>query len=294
MSKVHFIINPAAGAWKPHLAIRELAQWLRTTGEEVVQYRTIAPGDATRYAGTLPDDTHAVVVCGGDGTVSEVVDGLLSRPIPIAILPVGTENLLARHLGFRPEDLEQLRHALARGMWREMDVGVVNGRHFLMVAGAGFDGEVIARVHAHRRGHIEKLDYFWPLWRTFWSYRFPPIRVTVDGRCLYAGQGLVFVGNIRRYAIGLQLLARAESNDGLLDVCVFPVSDQRELLWHSLITALRLHPEVNRAPYAQGKQVKIEALDGPVPLEVDGDPAGMLPAEFHILPGKARFLWPAG
>lgn len=294
MSAVHFIINPAAGAWKPHLMIHALADRLQKAGEEVHLYRTAGPGDAAVYAGTLPANTKAVITCGGDGTVSEVVDGLIGRPIPIAILPLGTENLLARDLGYRSEDLEQLWHALLRGVWREMDVGVVNGRHFMMVAGAGFDGEVVARVHAIRKGHIDKLDYFWPMWRTFWSYRFPPMRVVVDGRCLYAGRCLVFVGNIPRYAIGLQLLAKAQSNDGLLDVCVFPAGDQRELLWHSAVTALRLHPHINRAPYAQGRQVLIEPLDGPVPLEVDGDPAGLLPAEFHILPGKARLLWPAG
>lgn len=232
----------------------------------------------------------AVVAVGGDGTVSEIADGLLEHPVPIALMPTGTENLLARELGYRP-DVDLLLQTLQADRQRPMDVGQVNARRFLIVTGIGFDAHVVRRLGSQRQGHITHMSYFWPLWRTFWQYRFPPVRVTVEGNLLHDGPGLVFVGNVNRYALGLRILQHADWTDGKLDVCIFPCSGQGQLLWHSFMTAVQYHVHLPGVVYAQGREIIVES-PVQVPMEIDGDPAGQLPAHYTVLPGGARFLLP--
>ena len=151
--------------------------------------------------------------------------GLEGTDKPMLIMPCGTENLLASELGF-DEKAETLIKVFEEGYIRPLDLGKADGRCFTSIAGFGFDGDVVKRVNELRHGHIHHLDYFYPIWRTFWDYKFPPIKVVCDGEEIFDGQGLVFVGNISRYAIGLQILHYADYGDGLLDVCIYKCASQ--------------------------------------------------------------------
>jgi diacylglycerol kinase family enzyme len=253
-------------------------------------YKTQFAGDARLFAEKMPPDVDAVVAVGGDGTVSEVVHGLIEHPIPIVVFPTGTENILSQEFGLRA-NARLLYDTINANCRQWIDVGVMNGRHFLIVAGVGFDAEVVHRLVNQRSGHITYLSYFWPLWRTFWQYRFPPVRVMVDGEEVFDGRGLVFVGNIRRYSIGLRILRDAVCDDGQLDVCIYPCRWQGMLLCHAAWTTFRKHVEWDRTVYRRCREIVIES-DVDLPLEVDGDPAGGLPAHFSVMPRRGIFLVP--
>lgn len=284
---IAFIINPVAGSAKVGPIIAEVTRRIKRLGARAQVFKTTGPGHAGELASNLDDDVDLMVAVGGDGTVREVAEGRPEAGPPIALLPAGTENLLARHLGVATST-ESLWDCITRGHVRPFDVGVINGRHFLIVAGAGYDAEVVERVTRSRRGHITRADYFWPMWRTFWQYRFPPIHVATDGQTLFEGRGLVFVGNISHYGMGLRILRDARDDDGLLDVCIYPCREQGRLLVHSFFTAIRRHVERPDVIYRRAKRVGIKS---PVPLllEADGDCAGRLPADLTVLPGRARF-----
>jgi diacylglycerol kinase family enzyme len=142
-------------------------------------------------AADAAEDTRAILAVGGDGTVREVVDGLLHsrRKIPVAILPTGTENLAAREFE-TPTDPTGIVQTILGGRAVPCDVGVTNGRHFLVVTGAGFDAEVVHRLADCRGRHITHWNYFWPIWRTFWEHRFPRLTVSADGEEVFEGRGL--------------------------------------------------------------------------------------------------------
>jgi diacylglycerol kinase (ATP) len=285
------IVNPVSGSREPGDLVVEATRRLRELGYQPDVFLAQPDEDVGRFAAGLDRKrVAAVVVFGGDGTVSRVAGGLLDDPIPIILLPTGTENLLARELGYRL-DVELLCQILQAGRECRMDVGEVNGRRFLIVTGVGFDAHVVHRLDAQRQGHITHLSYFWPIWQTFWQYRFPPVRVTVDGRQVHDGPGLAFVGNIDRYALGLHILAHADWTDGKLDVCVFPCSSHGQLLWHSFMTAVQYHVQLPDVVYVQGRDVLVESPEE-VLVEIDGDPAGKLPARYGIIQGGARFLLP--
>ena len=235
---IAYIINPKSGASTGEkLPGWRFEEYLTGRGFEVRMNLTRSLEHACELASdAAADDNCAMVVAvGGDGTIREVAHGLEGSDKPLLIVPGGTENLLANELGLE-KSLATLTKTFEAGFTRDFDLGNANGRCFTSIAGFGFDGEVVAEVSRNRIGHINYFDYFWPIWRTFWRYRFDPITVEVDGERIFDGRGLVFVGNISRYAMGLNILEHADYSDGLLDVCVYKCSHRMHLVKHSLMT----------------------------------------------------------
>ncbi len=287
---VHLIINPASGGGAAKRLLGDLRAEIAGAGYALAEYTTTAPADATRYARSVAEQASAVLVWGGDGTVNEVANGLAGSRVPVLPCPAGTENLLAKemHVPLRPERIvDILRH----GQIVQCDVGRVNDRNWLMIIGVGFDGEVVRRVSSKRIGHISHLSYFWPLWRTFWEHQYPRMTILADGEEIFAGEGLAFVGNISRYAVGLRICRDAHFDDGLIDVVVFRCDTRSRLMLHSAWTLLRRHPLKGNVVYKQARQVQI-LTDQPVPCQVDGDAGPDTPLRISILPEKLRLLVP--
>ncbi|MHC4066371.1 MAG: diacylglycerol/lipid kinase family protein [Planctomycetota bacterium] len=288
--KVLAIVNPVSGRRNLAGVLREVTKRLCAAGWEVTVRLTRAMGDADQVAADAAEDTRAILAVGGDGTVREVVDGLLHsrRKIPVAILPTGTENLAAREFE-TPTDPTGIVQTILGGRAVPCDVGVTNGRHFLVVTGAGFDAEVVHRLADCRGRHITHWNYFWPIWRTFWEHRFPRLTVSADGEEVFEGRGLVLVGVMPRYSVGLRICRRARRDDGRLDLCIYPCATRRRLVHHALQTVAGRHDWAGDVIYRKCRQIRIEG-DPRVRLEVDGDPGGHLPAECRVLPSATTFL----
>jgi diacylglycerol kinase (ATP) len=286
---IQIVVNPVSGRSGNRAIVEALRLQAEADGMPVTVCPTQGPGHAETLAnGACEDGISALVVVGGDGTIREVVNGMTEKGPPILIVPSGTENILAKYLGLRAE-LPSIRQVLLQRRVVELDVVLSGGRRFLLIAGVGFDAEVVRRLTLERSGHITYLSYFWPIWRSFWSYRQPQLFVEADGKQVFAGQGLVFVGSIPRYAVGLRLLLRAAPSDGLLDVCVFQCCQPFTLLRHATNVMLRRHVGSRGVLYLQARRVRVWSNES-VPVEIDGDLAGALPQEFEVADTKARFL----
>lgn len=226
--------------------------------------------------------------------------------VPLAILPLGTENLLARHLGI-PCDGRFVAELIARRWTRQFDVGLLNGRRFTLMVSAGFDADVVHRVHARRQGNIRKSNYIQPILETLRSYRYPEMRVAVDGEGLSAGTGvrrdesaasagplfgrLVVVANLPDYALGLPVAGGAVGDDGLFDLRVFQRPSAFQMFRYLYKVARRQHEELADVRVARVRTVRIDS-DVPVPIQCDGDPAGWTPAEISVLPGALTLMVP--
>jgi len=277
---VHLIINPRSGYGGHKHLLADLRTYMRQAGFETVEYVTKAPGDATARARGVAKEASAVVVWGGDGTANEVASGLAGTGVPMMACPAGTENLLAKELRM-PSDPRAMVNVLRTGEIVDCDIGIVNGRNFLMIIGVGFDGEVVRRVSTGRTGHISHLSYFWPIWRTFWEHDFPRMRIVADGQEVFDDFALAFVGNISRYAVGLRICRHAVYDDGLLDLVVFSCREQTALLLHAAWTLLRVHPLKGNVVYRHFRSARIET-DRPVPSQVDGDPGPQTPLNVSV------------
>jgi diacylglycerol kinase (ATP) len=292
MSKlVRAIINPVSGRRSMLPVVQETARLLAERGGELDIQLTTCAGHATELAAEAPPGTEAILAVGGDGTVCEVVNGLIERPLPIVILGTGTENLMAKFFRM-PKTPADIVDTLLTGVPQPSDVGVVNGKHFLAVGGVGFDAEVVHRLVGLRTGHIDYLSYFWPIWRTLWGHPFPRLEVVVDGQRVFDQRGLIIMGVISRYSLGLRIMQHAECDDGLLDICCFPCTSQVTLGWYALNVLRGTHDNLPGVVYRQGRNIEITTPDHAY-YEIDGEFGGELPAHFTMLPQAATLLRPA-
>jgi diacylglycerol kinase (ATP) len=270
--KTRAILNPRAGlaATRALRAVESHPAW---RGTEVVT--TKARGDARNFAAEAAAAGYeAVLSIGGDGTANEAAWGLIGSDTALGLVPMGSGNGLARTLGI-PLRAERAVDALSKAVQRRMDVGMVNGRPFLNVAGAGFDAEIGADFHAHglrggRRGVFTYVRL--SLKRTF-SYRALDWRLEADdGR--FAGRGLVvaFV-NGRQYGGGAIMAPGARLDDGLLDVVVIEDAPPFEMAWNSTRLFLGNIERYRRYKHYPARTAKLEG-PGPFVHHRDGEPEG--------------------
>jgi len=292
---IAYIVNPKSGASSSKLTGRKFEQYLVKKGFDVRASLTASLEDACELAtdAAVDFDCAMVVVVGGDGTVREVAHGLEGSDKPLLIVPCGTENLLANELGF-DEKLKTILRTFEAGYIRPLDLGSANGKCFTSIVGFGFDGQVVKRVSERRDGHIDYFDYVSPIWRTFWTYKFAPMKVEVEDEEIFDGRGLVFVGNISRYAMGLQVLHHADFGDGLLDVCIYKCASRVHLVKHSLMTVLKQHATSGDVVYRQGKNFIVSSQVSDIETEIDGDPGPALPIQIKVIPQAVNVMVPEG
>lgn len=289
---VRLIHNPISGSGGMGSLIGHLAAELEKRGGFLDVLRTQSPTDATRLAALTPPDTRAVISAGGDGTLREVVSGLIGKPTPIVVLPSGTENVLAKHFGFNRK-VARVLDTLERGVEEVYDVGVCGKKKFILLVGVGFDADVVARLHASRSGNITHLSWTMPIIQGFLKHKYPEVCVEVDGKEVFTGRGLAWVGNIPRYSLGMRVLGNARTDDGLLDVRILPCHTRIRLLRYALALLFRRPIRQTDTQYHQCHTARVYAPNGTeVPVQIDGDHGGTLPIECSIIPGAVRFLRP--
>ena len=217
---VRIIYNPISGRGQDRRFIAELARHLTMRGFAVEGAATQSRGHARELARTTPDEARCVISLGGDGTHREVIAGLVGRPVPVCIVPSGTENVLARTFRAR-STLENVVRRVQDGRVVAIDLGAANGNPFTMFSGIGLDAAVTKMVHEKRGGNITRDAYFGPIFRIMWNQPLPCMAVVVDGRSLTEDARYLLVANTPRYAAGLRIAPHALADDGLLDVVCY-------------------------------------------------------------------------
>jgi diacylglycerol kinase family enzyme len=286
--------NPRAGAQDRRALVEALCEELVIGGFEPTIHGEIDDLAAEAENLLTRGKLRAVVAAGGDGTFRLIAE---RTPVgtPLVLLPLGTENLLARYMGFTA-DVAALAKIIADGCTLQLDAGVAGTRLFTMMAGCGFDAEVVRRLHSERQGNIHHLSYAKPIIEAISKYDYPELRVfyaPVDGNGLELTAEInarwVFVVNLPRYAGGLSFAPRASGTDGLLDVCTFKEGSLLYGLMYLGGVILGQHEGMQDFTRVQTRRLRVEAA-GKVPFQLDGDPGGELPAEFAVLPSRITLL----
>lgn len=224
------------------------------------------------------DNIRSIVVVGGDGTVAEVVNQLPG--VPLAIMPLGTENLLARYLEVR-RCPRQVVETVLGGRVRWLDLGRANSRRFVLMAGVGFDAEVVHRVHEARSGGLVRADYCEPIVAALRNYRYPEVRIRVDEGGETLRGRIAFVFNLPCYGLGLPLAPQARGDDGLLDLCLFERGSSRDLARYLWAVVRGAHAGLSDVRVVRAARFRVES-DRSVPVQLDGDPFGWLPIELTV------------
>ncbi len=289
------LINPMSGRGRGAAAGESAVRALSAAGHEV-RALTIREWDEFADAAEAAD---LAVIVGGDGTVHHSLELLLreraldtggaGRPAPAAPggagpaiyhVPTGTENLFAREFGMS-RDPAALVSAAAQRHVRAIDIGRVRGWPFAIMVSVGPDASVIHRVNHAREGPITHASYALPVLTEAIRPALCRLRVTADGRTLVDGRrGMLVVANMRQYAMRIDPAVLARPDDALLDAVFFPAASTARLSLWLAMARLRLHANAaRRAPglvYERAASIRVESLDGPAPVQVDGEVGGVL------------------
>ena len=293
MKKGLLVYNPTAGQRDRRAAMSALIGRMRGEGLELVNAPTSGPGNATEIVRAfLGKGVEVVAVCGGDGTISEAACGLVGSRVPLAVLPGGTSNVLARELGI-PLDLSAAAGLLRSGRLLLVRVLAANGRPFLLWAGVGIDARIMARVRPRWKRRLGRAGIFLTsLWECA-RYEFPRLEVTVDG----AAHGATFavVCHARRYAGDWIIAPDASVESAAMDVMLFSGTKRRQLL--AVFRQIQrkqsqhlLRPDVK---IVRGLDVSIRSLERyAVEAHVDGDTVLETPITCRALPETVAVLVP--
>ncbi|MBV9774462.1 MAG: diacylglycerol kinase family lipid kinase [Gemmatimonadetes bacterium] len=293
------VLNPAAGQDDPGRVRRLLGGAFAVRGASFDLVETAGAGDAERYAReAVRLGYRAVVAVGGDGTVAEAITGLAGTATPLGIVAQGTGNQVACNLGI-PRDVEGAVETAVHGVPRPMDLGqLADGRYFALMAGAGWDAEVMS---AATRELKDRWGFGAYLYAGFRRALAPPsahFRITADAQAFEVDAATVIVANVGQIVydllpVDLRIGPGVSFHDGKLDVCIFAprtFPDVAAVLWR---VARGRYVGDDRMIYLQAESIRIET-DVPVVAQVDGDLTGTTPLEMRAVRGGVNVLVPAG
>ena len=275
---------------------------LATGGIEADLAETTGPGDATEIALRAGNEGRQLVIaCGGDGTLNEVVNGLARQQnghrVPLALLPGGTANILAKELTL-PWDIPQAAHRLVRGTVREIALGLATpvdepekARYFLSVAGAGPDGRITYAVDLELKARLGILAYWWQGAREALLYKFPRFNVKTKDQTIEAS--LVIVGRTKHYGGPFKITTEADLYEDQFELAV--LTTQSGLRYLSYLPTLWFGDlrKTEGVHFLKADTLVCEPTDGePVYAQVDGEPLSRLPVEFKIVPRALKLLIP--
>ena len=234
-----------------------------------------------------------MLVLGGDGTVNEVVQGLVHSNVPLGVLPGGTANVLAMELGLgsRPEAAAR---RLAGFEPRPVALGRITGsfgsRYFLLMAGAGLDANIVYEVSAGLKNAAGKLAY----WVAGFSRFFKRVEqldvrvvTTIDNqvhRC-----GFALVSRVRNYGGDLEIASGASLHDDHFEVVLFEGSNPLRYAWYMLNVAAKRVQRIRGVRVLQAHRVEILTQ---APVQIDGEYLGRQPVSIEIVPGALHLLLP--
>jgi YegS/Rv2252/BmrU family lipid kinase len=289
------ICNPHAGRGTHADRLRPALDVLERAGWELTVTYSAAAGDATRMAReAVASGSDAVIAAGGDGTLNEAIQALAGTDIAVGYLPYGTVNIWARELNM-PMQVDAAAAAIVDGLIKEVDLGLANDRYFLLMAGIGFDGEVVRRArtlerHKHRFG---VLPYVAAGVSTLPVFRGIDVELRYDGLIRRVQALMLVVGNTRLYGGRYHFTPNAVANDGWLDLCIVKGRGQLAMIRQSL--PLLLLGSIGRSDVEMLRVRELSVhTDEASPMQVDGELGGSTPVQFRVAPKALKVIVPKG
>ncbi len=295
------IANPISGLGLARSQTDYVLRWFRARGQEIDLALTRCPGDAEVLARKAASEGYDVIIAGGgDGTINEVLNGMAGRGPKLAVIPWGTGNVFATEMGF-PRRLASVCRMILQGQAEALDLGIIEGRLFLLMVGAGLDAYSLRQLEGQGlKRRLGVIAYAIAAIRAFARYSFPQIDLEFEDGRRDSGS-FVLVSNTSRYGDIFSFTPRATPLDGLLDVFVFQEKGRWQTIFLVLRYLVRFLADPNLAAPPLGLQrtriykttgVKLSSRQT-VYTQVDGELDRGLPLSIQVLPGAIDLIIPA-
>ena len=284
------IVNPTAGAGKARAALPRITAELERMGADFHVVETSSAEHARTEAVAARDSGESVGALGGDGLVGTIAGVICRSETPLAVLPGGRGNDLARVLGI-PTEPEAAARVAIEGVEKPIDVAEVDGTSYVGIASCGFDSDAnrIANDAKLVRGN---LVYVYAALRALAAWKHATFQVTVDGTRHEVTGYSVIVANSKAYGGGMYVAPQAELDDGVLDVVLCGASSKLHFLRGLPKLFNGSHVDDPFLTFIRGEEVQVSA-DRPFTVYADGDPIGDLPVHVRVARQALRILVPA-
>ncbi|MEH7373780.1 diacylglycerol kinase [Neobacillus drentensis] len=284
MKRARLIYNPTSGREILKRNLPEILQKLEIAGYEASCHATTGAGDATEAARLAVERQYDIVIAaGGDGTIHEVVNGLAEqdyRP-KLGIIPAGTTNDFARALHI-PRDIGPAVDIITKGDLIPVDIGRINDRYFINIAGGGRITELTYEVPSKLKTMLGQLAYYLKGMEMLPSIKPSEVSIEYDGK-LFEGEAMLFLVGLTNSIGGFEKLAPDSSiNDGLFSLLILKKTNLAEFIRIATLALRGEHVNDPNVIYTQANRIKVQAVDK-VQLNLDGEFGGLLPAEFENL-----------
>jgi diacylglycerol kinase (ATP) len=275
---------------------------LDSSGITVDSIATTGPGHAGEIARCAVDrGADLILVAGGDGTINEAVSGMAHSDVPLGILPAGTANVLANELGVG-KSMERAAAVLADSVQERVALGLITSetsgdqadtrRHFLLMAGAGLDADIVYHLNPRMKEAVGKVAY-WIGGFSKVGRRIPEFTVQADGRKYRASFALL--SRVRNYGGDLEIAPTISLLDDEFEMVLFEGESSLGFLKYMLAVVVHQQQTMRGITILRTRQAVFSASgDSKIHLQVDGEYAGLAPARVEIVPNALTLLVPPG
>ncbi len=288
MRKIYFIINPISGGIDKQLLPTLIQQSLNKSVFEPTIIFTEYPGHAKALAQqAIALNIDVVVAVGGDGTINEIASQLVNTSVALGIIPNGSGNGLARHLGIPLDSAKAIQH-LNYATSTSIDVGKINDHFFFCTSGIGFDAHVSSQfARLTKRGFW---GYFKTSIKSYLKYKPATYQLNIDGKSISSTAFLITFANASQFGNNAHIAPLAHISDGLLDVCIMRPFRIYELLWVGVKLFSKTIHKTDFVKIVTAKNIVLTRLQAG-PAHFDGEPVEM-PATItiSILPKALKVL----
>ncbi|GAB4409503.1 MAG: diacylglycerol kinase family lipid kinase [Thermodesulfovibrionales bacterium] len=295
------IANPAAKRASEH-KIKQAARLLRSAGREVAIYLTEKRGDAETIAKRAAgDNVPLIIAAGGDGTFNEVINGIAHTDTKLAILPMGTTNVLAKELSI-PEDVEgALKVALSENVHTvslgridftphlacpELAEGSLLTRYFCLMAGVGFDGEAVYGINESVKRYSGKGAYILSGLKTLLSYSPEVLTFAANGKTCTGYSAII--GKASKYGGNFRVTPDASLLNHEIYICIMHGKKRLDILRYVSGILMGTHLRFKDITYLKTTSVEIK---GQAHIQIDGDYLGRTPATITVAPDALRLIF---
>lgn len=257
-------------------------------GIDITPSPTEPEGSTVRQVRDLVrDKPDLLVTWGGDGTINEVVNGMFGSGIPLGIIPGGTANVFAKELGI--SGINRAIAVIGKGKTRTISIGEANKRYFSLMAGIGFDSDVIKNVDWTLKKTLGKLAFAISALNSAVKYDFPKFHVKIGNdriECVFA-----VISNARGYGGVLELTPDADISDEYFHVCLFKEAGFNNVLRYAMHAWKNSHGSLKDVEILKVKKCEVVGPET-VAVQADGELIGFLPMKFRMHPHSLNVFCP--
>ena len=267
-----FIINPEAGKGRSLEYIERIKNYFKDVNEpyyiEVTQY----PGHATEVVKSYTSSkNYRVYAVGGDGTLNEVLNGIVGTGSVLAVIPCGSGNDFVKNL-IGEESIEDIFISTLRGKEKYIDLGKINNRYFINISSVGFDSEVVYSANTFKKLKYVtgSTAYILGIIATLFKFKFIKTTITIDGVKLNKEILLAAIANGKCYGGGVKISPKSDISDGIFDLCVVDKVSKLKIFLLFPKAIKGKHESIKQVSFYSGRNISISSSEEFV-LNIDGE-----------------------